>query len=443
MGMRFRKSVKIAKGVKVNFSKSGASLSLGGRGHSVNFSGRGTRVTAGIPGSGLSYSTKVGGGSSTRGYSSSSRSSSPRPTVQLPKEIGIRMNERGQITIEDGNGVEITDKAVLRKIRSLPQFKAQIVQLEEQRKDKIDELVREAEAENERFISISALSPNVDTLADFEKRYDELSPAEYVGAEFESPMPTESSVRDILRQEADNNVRGFFLTVGKLRKQYVEDHFPQRYSEVITAWENEKNSFYADQEEKRHQFSIAASKECEEQKAFLRALIQGNDAAVTDVFDSWIASCELPVEIFIDYEWDQSNGSLQLDVDLPEIEDLSTTKLVKTDSGNLREKKKTQTELRGEYARLVFGLAVFITANAFNVSPAVRKIVISGYTQRENKEGQINDDYIYSIKFVREMFEHTDFSEISAREFCLMTEHKCNMTSTSLFKTIVPFDAYD
>ena len=53
MGMRFRKSVKICKGVKVNFSKSGASLSLGGRGHSMNFGGRGTRATVGIPGTGM------------------------------------------------------------------------------------------------------------------------------------------------------------------------------------------------------------------------------------------------------------------------------------------------------------------------------------------------------------------------------------------------------
>lgn len=80
MGMRFRKSVKICKGVKVNFSKSGTSLSLGGRGHSVNFGSKGTRVTAGIPGTGLSYSTKVGG--SNRGKSSSSRTSDRAPSTQ-------------------------------------------------------------------------------------------------------------------------------------------------------------------------------------------------------------------------------------------------------------------------------------------------------------------------------------------------------------------------
>ena len=77
MGMRFRKSVKICKGVKVNFSKSGASLSLGGRGHSMNFGHRGTRATVGIPGTGLSYSTKVGGSHKSRSSHRSTASRSP------------------------------------------------------------------------------------------------------------------------------------------------------------------------------------------------------------------------------------------------------------------------------------------------------------------------------------------------------------------------------
>ena len=54
MGFRFRRSVKICKGVKINVSKSGTSLSLGGAGHSVNFGSKGVRTTVGIPGTGLS-----------------------------------------------------------------------------------------------------------------------------------------------------------------------------------------------------------------------------------------------------------------------------------------------------------------------------------------------------------------------------------------------------
>lgn len=57
MGFRFRKSVKIMPGVRLNFSKSGVSTSVGGRGATVNFSKRGTRTTIGIPGTGLSYSS--------------------------------------------------------------------------------------------------------------------------------------------------------------------------------------------------------------------------------------------------------------------------------------------------------------------------------------------------------------------------------------------------
>jgi hypothetical protein len=64
VGFRFRRSVRIAKGVRLNFGARGTSVSVGGRGVTVNFSRRGTRTTVGIPGTGISYSeTEKGGGS--------------------------------------------------------------------------------------------------------------------------------------------------------------------------------------------------------------------------------------------------------------------------------------------------------------------------------------------------------------------------------------------
>jgi hypothetical protein len=62
MGFRFRKSVKLFPGVRLNISKGGLSTSIGGRGATFNLSKRGVRGTAGIPGSGLSYSTMLSGG---------------------------------------------------------------------------------------------------------------------------------------------------------------------------------------------------------------------------------------------------------------------------------------------------------------------------------------------------------------------------------------------
>lgn len=56
MGFRFRKIISLAPGVRLNISKRGGSVSLGGKGSTVNFGGKGARSTFGLPGSGVSYS---------------------------------------------------------------------------------------------------------------------------------------------------------------------------------------------------------------------------------------------------------------------------------------------------------------------------------------------------------------------------------------------------
>jgi hypothetical protein len=59
--MRFRKSIKIAPGIKINFSKSGISSTIGGKGLSVNMGKNGTYLNTGIPGTGISNRTKISG----------------------------------------------------------------------------------------------------------------------------------------------------------------------------------------------------------------------------------------------------------------------------------------------------------------------------------------------------------------------------------------------
>lgn len=56
MGWGFRKSIKIAPGVRLNVSKSGVSTSIGGKGFTYNTRGR---VTASIPGTGIRYTQNV------------------------------------------------------------------------------------------------------------------------------------------------------------------------------------------------------------------------------------------------------------------------------------------------------------------------------------------------------------------------------------------------
>ncbi|MDI6680230.1 DUF4236 domain-containing protein [Bacillus wiedmannii] len=59
MGFKFRKSIKVAPGVKVNLSRSGVGVSAGVKGARVSTGPSGTRITTSVPGTGLSYEKRL------------------------------------------------------------------------------------------------------------------------------------------------------------------------------------------------------------------------------------------------------------------------------------------------------------------------------------------------------------------------------------------------
>ena len=81
MGFRFRKSIKLLPGIKLNFSKSGVSTTIGKAGASINISGRGTRGTVGIPGTGVSYSENLSSTSSSHSTQQAMESQAPKAGV--------------------------------------------------------------------------------------------------------------------------------------------------------------------------------------------------------------------------------------------------------------------------------------------------------------------------------------------------------------------------
>ena len=60
MGLRFQKRISVLPWLRVNLSKSGASASAGPRGADVNIGPHGISTNAGIPGTGLSYRSRLG-----------------------------------------------------------------------------------------------------------------------------------------------------------------------------------------------------------------------------------------------------------------------------------------------------------------------------------------------------------------------------------------------
>ena len=60
MPVRFRRTIKIFPGVKMNLSKGGVSFTFGSKGYHVNVGKHGVRQTVGIPGTGISHTSYLG-----------------------------------------------------------------------------------------------------------------------------------------------------------------------------------------------------------------------------------------------------------------------------------------------------------------------------------------------------------------------------------------------
>lgn len=92
MGLRYRKSIKIAPGVRLNVNKKSVGVTVGGKGlhYTVNSKGQTTK-TVGIPGTGLSYSKtssgKKSGASRRATYTDTSLTPSPTKKEQKPPKV--------------------------------------------------------------------------------------------------------------------------------------------------------------------------------------------------------------------------------------------------------------------------------------------------------------------------------------------------------------------
>lgn len=87
------------------------------------------------------------------------------------------------------------------------------------------------------------------------------------------------------------------------------------------AWNQEKEGFEAAEAENEIKENDRYNAEFNASKQYMNDLINGEEIAVSEAVESWISSCELPVEIRVDYEWNQSSNTMYLDVDLPEIKE--------------------------------------------------------------------------------------------------------------------------
>ena len=106
MGIRYRKSVNILPGVKMNFSQKGfSSLSFGRKGARMTFGSKRTTTSVGIPGTGLRYQTSSNIGTGLRTKSKVANN------ITTPSSKNLyQFRERTSTPYESSNHSAWTDK---------------------------------------------------------------------------------------------------------------------------------------------------------------------------------------------------------------------------------------------------------------------------------------------------------------------------------------------
>jgi len=150
--MRYRKRVNIAKGVRLNVSKSGISTTIGRPGASINIGKTGMYLNTGIPGTGVYNRHKIMGGIT-----------SSKKAMPLSNTV-------------------ITDEAMY-------------------------QLKEDIESETREFIDIYKLSAYIMPISEYHELLDYMKPERYNIPPFDLTEPTRDEVKSQLEAEAKSNIK--------------------------------------------------------------------------------------------------------------------------------------------------------------------------------------------------------------------------------------------
>ena len=159
--------------------------------------------------------------------------------------------------------------------------------------------------------------------------------------------------------------------------------------------------------------------------------------------EAWLSESEAPIEFSVQPEVIESKGTVMIDLDLPEIEDMPQDKLAELADGTIKIKKKTKKEQVEDYRTCVFGLGEYVASHVLAEVPQTKKVVVSAYTQRRSeKTGELLDVFIYSVVFSRSDFTK-DYQDKDPYEFCQKLPSRFYVLASGVMKEIVPFEAAD
>ncbi|MGO4393412.1 DUF4236 domain-containing protein [Variovorax sp. M-6] len=398
MALRFRKSIKLAPGIRMNLSGSGTSWTLGPRGASIGVGKRGTFLNTGMPGTGLSSRTQLSGASSA----TRARQTRLAAVPPQPQNVSLRVSvsNDGEITATDMAGAPATEQ-LLALAKS--QAKGEIRGL-------LEDCCAKINGQMEALERLHENTPSPHKVPTFQ------------AVDYPHPQPT---------PPAPLKAKWWALPGKRRRVAEANAEALAEHQQEVLEWNGAKRLHAAEMEQQRQLVEVGIYRDQPAMEAFLELALQDVD---------W------PRETNVTFDLLDQGRLACLDVDLPEIEDMpKRTATVPQRGMRLSLKELSPTKVQRMYAAHVHGVAFLLVGETFAALPMVQQVVLSSYSQRRSAStGHVADEYLLSVRVTREQWSGIDFDHLQAIdvvEALAQFEMRRTMSKTGVFKAIVPLGA--
>lgn len=404
MAFRFRRTISIFPGVRLNLGKRGVSVSAGMRGANVTLGRNGLYGNVGIPGTGLSYRERL---FEQHKVGTRKRSGVAQPSPELPplaeKITTVQLNTKtGDIAILDSAGNDLGPEAMdTAKTYAREELESTLQQ--------------QVDSHNRMMERIGAI--HLDTPA------PDAFPSMVAGP-FEEPEPAQPELRK----------RDWLAVICPARRRAFEasnERRRNRYRQAHQHWQQGKF-----QNERRE---VARAGIYEKAR-------RGETSAMESLLDDHLLDIDWPRETELSFELSDDGKTLMLDVDLPEIEDFPTTELRTYQRGiGVSVKALSDMASRKLYMAHVHGMGFRLIGEGLACAPSVQTVVLSAFTQVTHAAtGRVEDHYLYSVKVNRQAWSQIHFGNLGAVhpvESLTVFELRRDMTKTGIFQAVEPWSA--
>lgn len=412
MGFRFRRSIRLLPGVRLNLGLGGVSLTAGVPGASINLGRRGVYGNLGVPGSGMSFRQRLDGAAQrdTRdddpppvsrsrtarerddryGDDASDRTSerddafaAHEPQVSPPEPddapvasgsmrlvLDLSLDDHGRLVIADGEGRAL-EPAMERRVRREhePRLREWLAQRE-----------RRIDAGFDELADLHRLTPSPAWVSPF-------TPEPFATPQPVAPEPPAPGFWDRVlpgrldRLRADHDMA-------------TADH-ARAHAEWAAARANHDRAQTTAREALEHALR--------------------HDAATMELWlEDALDRLEWPRTTEVRFALDDDGTRLVLDVDLPEVEDIPLRDAAMAARGlKLNLRTRTQEEVRRAYVTHVHAVLFRLVGVAFRVLPSLGEVVASGYSQRRDPAtARLGDEYLLSVRVPRADWAGIDFGAL-------------------------------